>query len=157
MGANINPKFLFSMSFFTSSGCLSISIPSFSRTSAEPHFEVRPLFPCLATFTPRLAKTREAVVDILSVCFPSPPVPHISKASVFKLTFKDFSLSTLAPPVISSEASPLSANLISMEAIFSSLRSPLIIRRNTNCVSSIFKFILFDIFSISWSMFILAF
>ena len=59
-------------------------IPNFSNTSADPHFDVRLLFPCLATLSPMLAKTKAHAVEIFNVCLPSPPVPHVSIASSFK-------------------------------------------------------------------------
>ena len=56
----------------------SISIPSSSKTSAEPHFELIDLFPCLATCIPAPATTKDATVEILKLPKESPPVPHIS-------------------------------------------------------------------------------
>jgi hypothetical protein len=73
---------------------------SFSKTSADPDFEVKALLPCFATFIFMLASTIDAAVEIFKVCFPSPPVPHMSRTSSSKVTFKDFSLNIEAPPVI---------------------------------------------------------
>ena len=49
-----------------------------SNTSAEPQFDETALFPCLATFTPILANTIAAAVDIFNEFNPSPPVPQVS-------------------------------------------------------------------------------
>ena len=67
--------FIFFSKFFLLSSML---IPSFSKTSADPHFEVIDLFPCFTTLTPKPANTIAAAVEIFSVCFPSPPVPQVS-------------------------------------------------------------------------------
>ena len=66
---------------------------SFSKTSAEPHFDETALFPCFATFIPMEANKSADAVEIFSVFLPSPPVPHVSIA-FSTLTLKDFSLRT---------------------------------------------------------------
>ncbi len=53
----------------------SIRTPSASRTSADPARDVIARFPCLATTTPAAAATSAAVVEMLNVPLPSPPVP----------------------------------------------------------------------------------
>ena len=58
-------------------GCV-ISIPSASRTSAEPEREVKLRFPCFATRTPAPATTKAAAVEMLSVPTRPPPVPQVS-------------------------------------------------------------------------------
>ena len=63
---------------------------NFSKTSAEPHFEETDLFPCLATFTPKLDNNNAAAVEIFKVFFPSPPVPHVSTVSSGTFTFSCF-------------------------------------------------------------------
>ena len=60
------------------SGDNSMAIPSASRTSAEPHFELTERLPCLATRTPAPATTNAAAVEILKVPMQSPPVPQVS-------------------------------------------------------------------------------
>ena len=57
---------------------ISILIPRALRTSADPHFDVNALFPCLAIGMPCAAKTNAVAVDMLRLFFPSPPVPHVS-------------------------------------------------------------------------------
>ena len=58
----------------------SIRTPSASSTSAEPDRDVIARLPCFATGTPAAATTRAAVVEMLNVPLPSPPVPHVSIA-----------------------------------------------------------------------------
>src|SRR5450756_354323 len=53
----------------------SITTPSASSTSAAPHAEDAARFPCLTIGTPAEAATIVAIVDTLTVCKPSPPVP----------------------------------------------------------------------------------
>ena len=52
--------------------------PRASITSAEPHFEVMPRLPCLATRTPAPAIVSAVAVEILKVSLASPPVPQVS-------------------------------------------------------------------------------
>ena len=58
----------------------SIRIPSASRTSADPARDVIARLPCFATGTPPAATTRAALVEMLNVPLPSPPVPTTSIA-----------------------------------------------------------------------------
>ena len=67
----------------------SIRMPSASRTSAEPAFEVIARLPCLATGTPAAAVTSAAVVEMLNVPLPSPPVPTTSIAPAGASTADD--------------------------------------------------------------------
>ena len=67
--------------FALSSGSNSIFTPKASNTSAAPDLEETPRFPCFATGIPALATTMDAVVEILNVFAPSPPVPTISSTS----------------------------------------------------------------------------
>src|ERR1700749_2901193 len=46
-------------------GVRATGTPRASRTSAEPHFEVMPRLPCLATLAPAAAATRAAAVEML--------------------------------------------------------------------------------------------
>ena len=57
-----------------------IATPKASNKSAEPHLLVAARFPCLTTTAPAAAATIAAVVEILMVFMPSPPVPTISTA-----------------------------------------------------------------------------
>ena len=102
----MKPKLFFSILFSTPSGCKLMLIFNFSKTSAEPHFDDRALFPCFATLIPILAKRSEEAVDILRVFFPSPPVPQVSIIFSDVFTFNAFFLKIYTPPAISSEVSP---------------------------------------------------
>ena len=62
----------------TPSGPRSITTPSASSTSTEPHFDDAARPPCLATFAPAAAATIAAMVDTFTVPAPSPPVPQVS-------------------------------------------------------------------------------
>ncbi|CRZ89957.1 Uncharacterised protein [Vibrio cholerae] len=56
-------------------------IPNELSRSEEPDLLDTPRLPCLATFTPHAAATNAAVVEMLMVFEPSPPVPTISAKS----------------------------------------------------------------------------
>ena len=60
------------------SGPRSITTPSSSSTSAEPHCDDAARLPCFATRTPAPATTSAAIVEMLNVCERSPPVPQVS-------------------------------------------------------------------------------
>ena len=77
--------------------------PNASKQSAVPLKLEAARFPCLATFTPPAANTSAAVVEILKLCAPSPPVPTISKISISPLSKGNAcSRMAVAHPVISS-------------------------------------------------------
>ena len=67
----------------------SMRTPSASSTSAEPDFDVIARLPCLATGTPAAATTSAAVVEMLNVPEPSPPVPTTSIVPVGRLDAHD--------------------------------------------------------------------
>ena len=121
----MNPKLFFSMLFATPSGCKLILIFNLSKTSAEPHFDDKALFPCLATFIPILARSRAEAVDIFKVFFPSPPVQQVSIIYSTILTFRAFSLKTYTPPAISSDVSPF-LDRLTRKLKISAIKSPLI-------------------------------
>ena len=73
-----------------------ILTPSLSRTSAEPHFEVTDLLPCLTTLMPNPARTMAVAVDMFKVCLPSPPVPQVSIEFTGTLTLINFFLKIFA-------------------------------------------------------------
>ena len=99
-----------------------------SNTSAEPQFEETALLPCLATFTPKLAKTIAAAVEIFNEFCPSPPVPHVSTVFWSASTFVAFSLKTKIPPANSSLVSPFferdsNISMIALSLYFPSISS----------------------------------
>ena len=75
----IGRKKAFLATIITCSGCRSSEAPRASSTSAEPLLDDTPRLPCLATFAPAAAATNIAVVEMLKLCAPSPPVPTISR------------------------------------------------------------------------------
>ena len=76
-------------------GSESILIPSDSKTSKLPDFEVTLLLPCFTIFTLKVDKRIDVAVEKLKLFLLSPPVPHVSIKSPFKFNFKDFILSIL--------------------------------------------------------------
>ena len=62
----------------TPSGPRSITTPSDSSTSTDPHFDEAARPPCLATRAPAAAVTIAAIVETFTVPARSPPVPHVS-------------------------------------------------------------------------------
>ena len=56
--------------------------PSASKQSAVPQSEEAALLPCFETLTPADATTIAAVVEMLKLLAPSPPVPTISIVSM---------------------------------------------------------------------------
>ena len=78
----------------TSCGLRFILILSASNTSAEPQFDDTALLPCLATFTPILANTIAAAVEMFKEFWPSPPVPHVSIVVSSVITLFALSLKT---------------------------------------------------------------
>ena len=92
-------------------------IPSCSRQSAEPLLLDIERLPCFATGIPAAAIINAAVVEILNVPVPSPPVPTISSTSRLGLMWSAFSLITCALAVISSIVSPLILKAVRYAAI----------------------------------------
>jgi len=70
------PKF--SIISFTLLGSEFKSNPKYSKISALPDTPDIERLPCLATFPPAPAITKEAAVEMLNVYNLSPPVPHTS-------------------------------------------------------------------------------
>ena len=62
----------------TAAGGRSTATPSASSTSAEPAAELAARFPCLTTGAPAAATTTALIVEMLTVCDRSPPVPQVS-------------------------------------------------------------------------------
>ena len=62
------------------SGGRAIRIPHASSRSALPHWLEIERLPCFATCTPAPATTNAAMVEMLNVLQPSPPVPQVSSS-----------------------------------------------------------------------------
>ena len=101
--------------------------PRASRTSAEPVEPDMARLPCLATATPAPATTKAAVVEMLKLPEPSPPVPQVSTTSPSTDTWRDFSRITRAIPVISSTVSPLIRSAVKKDPTWADVASPVII------------------------------
>ena len=100
-----------------------------STTSAAPLDEETERPPCLATFAPAAAATNMAVVEILKVFAPSPPVPTISTSPFLSATGTGVANSriTAAAAVISETVSTLILRPVRMAAICSGGTWPLMI------------------------------
>ena len=88
------------------SGSRSIFTPSASSTSAAPLLEDMLRLPCLATGTPQPATTKDTAVEMLSVPWPSPPVPHRSIAPGGASIAFMLARMTRAAPTISATVGP---------------------------------------------------
>ncbi len=102
----------------------SIRTPSASRTSADPDRDVIARLPCLATGTPAAATMTAAVVEMLNVPEPSPPVPTMSIAPAGASTRRTRSRIALANPVSSSTVSPRIRSATSSAASCAGVDSP---------------------------------
>ena len=135
----------------TCSGSSIISIPSASRTSAEPDFDETALFPCFATAIPAPAATKAEIVLILNVFILSPPVPQVS--TITPDTFGEMIVAyrniARVNETISSTVSPFILNPVKKEAICASVALPLIISSITSSASSGSRSILATIFEIA--------
>ena len=100
----------------TSSGA-SRRTPSASSRSADPTDDDAARFPCLATGTPQPATVKAAIVEMLTVCSWSPPVPTMSMASGPMENVDADSIMASMNPVISSAVSPLAVNAVRKLAI----------------------------------------
>ena len=63
----MNPKLWFLISDFDAATLLFMSIPSDSKTFADPDEDDIALLPCFAILTPAPAVTKQAAVEILNV------------------------------------------------------------------------------------------
>ena len=118
----------------------SIRTPRASSTSAEPAFEVIARLPCFATGTPAPATTSAAVVEMLSVPLPSPPVPTTSIAPAGASTRDTRSRIAAANPASSSIVSPRIRRPISSAASCAGVASPSItapIARRDSSIESV--------------------
>ena len=99
-------------------------MPSASSTSADPEREVIARLPCLATGTPAAAATSAAVVEMLNVPLPSPPVPTTSIAPSGASTRVTRSRIADAKPASSSTVSPRIRRPINRAASWAGVASP---------------------------------
>jgi len=106
-GAKRKPMPHSSMQAATAEGASSTSTPRAVSTSALPHLEETARLPCLATRAPPATATKAAVVEMLKVCEPSPPVPQVSMSRSCETSTRTArDRSDCAAPAISSGVSP---------------------------------------------------
>ena len=88
------------------SGGRVITTPRASSTSAAPQAEVAARLPCLATRAPAAAATIAPMVEMLTVCAASPPVPTRSTSGPGTLIGVARSSIVSASPLTSATVSP---------------------------------------------------
>ena len=87
--------------------------------------------PCLATLSPAPEATKAAVVEILKVFRPSPPVPTMSNNGPDDFTGMALARITEAIPAISSGDSPLMLSAVKKAPICEEVACPFIISSMT--------------------------
>ncbi len=107
-----------------SSGSRSITTPSRSSTSAVPHEEEAARLPCLTTRAPAAEATMEAIVETLTVCARSPPVPTMSRVCPGTEISTALSSMPWARPRTSATVSPLARSATAKPAIWASVADP---------------------------------
>src|ERR1039458_5861197 len=96
----------------TTSAGASRRTPRASNKSAEPTDEDAARLPCLATLTPQPATASAAIVEMLTVCSWSPPVPTMSMASGSIVKVWADAIIASMKPVISSAVSPFAVSAV---------------------------------------------
>ena len=133
LGANRNVTHASRNTRAASAASRAIRTPRASRTSADPHCDVKERLPCLATEAPAPAATNAAAVEMLKVDTVPPPVPHVSTrcapcASTRTMAWR----SARAAPAISSAVSPFTRRPMSKAASCTGVASPRITAPNTS-------------------------
>ena len=112
-------------------------MPSASSTSAEPERDDCARLPCLATVTPAAATTSAAMVDILMVPRPSPPVPQVSTSTpAGTLSLVARARIARAAPTTSLTVSPFMRSATSNAPICAGVEAPSMIVPITPAISS---------------------
>ena len=117
-------------------GGRSITTPSASSTSAAPHADEAARLPCLTIGTPAEAATMVAIVDTLTVCAPSPPVPTRSVTGPGMLIGVAKLSIDAARPDISAAVSPLARSATPKPAICAGVAAPSMISFMAHAVCS---------------------
>ena len=99
-------------------------MPSASRTSAEPDFELEARLPCLTTVRPVEAMIIEAMVEMFTVCAMSPPVPTMSTARRVTWAGRAWATIASASAASSSEVTPLDCRATRKPASCTGVASP---------------------------------
>ena len=103
----------------------SIRTPSASRTSKLPVRRLAARLPCLATGTAAPATTNAAVVEMLNVSSPLPPVPQLSRVrGSLAMIVVARAASARAAATISATVSPLVRSATSSAAIWADVALP---------------------------------
>src|SRR5487761_1742764 len=105
-------------------GGRSITTPRASSTSAAPHADDAALLPCLTIRAPAAAATIVAIVDTLTVCAPSAPLPTRSVIGPGMLIGVACASMPSARPDISSGVSPLARRPTPNPAIWAADAAP---------------------------------
>ncbi len=134
--ANKKPTPTWATQACTCSGVRFKFTPAASSTSALPQALDTDRLPCLATCPPAAATTNAAVVEMLNVCAPSPPVPQVSMTCApATSTFAAISRITSAAAATSSTVSPLALSAMRNAPICAGVAPPVMIVRMILCMS----------------------
>ena len=125
-----------SASWAVAAGGRSITTPSASSTSAAPQLDEAARFPCLTTRAPAAAATIAPMVEMFTVCAPSPPVPTRSTTGPRTLIGVACRSIAWASPVISLTVSPFIRNAIPNAAIWADDAAPSMISFIAQAASS---------------------
>src|SRR3954464_3306463 len=101
-------------------------MPSASSRSAEPHADDAARLPCLTTRAPAAATTTAAIVEMLTVCARSPPLPQVSTTGPATCNGGACSSIASARPSTSSSVSPFARRAVTNPASCTGLASPVI-------------------------------
>ena len=101
-----------------------------------PHADEAARFPCFAILAPAAAATIVPIVEMLTVCAPSPPVPTRSTIGPGMLTGVARASIVSARPVSSAGVSPFMRSAIPNPAIWAGVAAPSMISFIAQAVSS---------------------
>src|SRR5512137_1155683 len=120
----------------TISGGASMLTPIVSSTSALPQLLETARLPCLATVRPAAATTKAAVVEMLKVLRPSPPVPQVSTMTGERASIRvALRRMTRAAPVTSTMVSPFMRRAVMKAPIWAGVAFPSMISVMVSVIS----------------------
>src|SRR5512136_336640 len=121
----------------TISGGASMLTPMASSTSALPQPLETARLPCLATVRPVAATTKAAVVEMLKVLRPSPPVPQVSTMTGERASMRvALRRMTRAAPVTSAMVSPFMRRAVMNAPIWAGVAFPSMISVMVSVISA---------------------
>src|SRR5689334_946103 len=123
-GANRKATPTSSASVTVAAGGRSITTPRASSTSAAPHADEAARLPCLIIRAPAAAATIVPIVEMLTVCAWSPPVPTRSVSSPGTVMGVACASIDRASPVISATDTPLIRSATPKPAIWDGVATP---------------------------------